>query len=230
MRYVFTVSKQRPWRLWAAAVLVAVIATGFAYHGLYPPVDATLSRSVQEARSPWLQPVSEFLYRFGLSPAYPVVALAGAGLLVISRGLKQGAVPALFLMLAAAARPAGTLIKEIVERPRPDELSVRFVEGASGYSFPSGHVFGTVLLVGFAWFLIMESVESYRARLAASVGAASFVLLMGLQRVYAGAHWPSDVAGAYLWGGIVLFVVVQLYLACSRRQLVPQLQKTDETG
>ena len=219
MRYVFKVSRQRPWRLWAAAVFVAVIVTGFAYNGLFPPMDPALSRSVQEARSPWLQPISEFLYRFGLSPAYPLAALAAAGLLVLTRGLKRGWVPGLFLMLAAAARPAGTIIKELVERPRPDDLSVRFVEGASGYSFPSGHVFGTVLLVGFAWFLVMESAQSFRVRLGASIAAGSFVLMMGLQRVYAGAHWPSDVAGAYLWGGIVLFLVVQLYLLCSRRQL-----------
>ncbi len=40
------------------------------------------------------------------------------------------------------------------------------------------------------------------------------IALMGLQRVYAGAHWPTDVLAAYLWGGVILFDIVQLYRFC----------------
>src|SRR5688572_642116 len=173
-----------PWKLWSIALVVAVIVTTLAYNGHYPPVDLAISRAVQDAKSPWLEPLSQTFYRFGLSPVYPV---AGLGLAAVV-ALRMGVMPALFLLLAVAGRPFGTVIKEIVERPRPSELSLQFVENASGYSFPSGHVFGTVLFVGFLWFLVYQSTASQSLRLAWTAGAGLFLLLMGLQRVYAGAH------------------------------------------
>ena len=46
------------------------------------------------------------------------------------------------------------------------------------------------------------------------VSSVLVIDLMGLQRVYAGAHWPTDVLVAYLWGGI-LFAVVQVCRFCA---------------
>ena len=202
-----------PWKLWSLALVVAVIVTTLASNGHYPPLDVTISRAVQEAKSPSLEPLSQSFYHFGASP----VSLTAALILSAMVGLRLGVTPAAFLLLSVCARPLGTLIKEIVERPRPSELSLQFVENASGYSFPSGHVFGTVLFIGFLWFLVYQSTASQALRLASTAGTGLFLLLMGLQRVYAGAHWPSDVLGAYLWGGLVLFLIVQLY---SRRWAV----------
>ena len=54
--------------------------------------------------------------------------------------------------------------------------------------------------------------------LVVQVGSAALILLMGLQRVYSGAHWPSDVLAAYLWGGVILFVLVKVYEFCGRCQ------------
>jgi len=37
------------------------------------------------------------------------------------------------------------------------------------------------------------------------------IALIGVSRVYLGAHWPSDVAGAYLGGGIWLSMMIAVY-------------------
>jgi membrane-associated phospholipid phosphatase len=58
----------------------------------------------------------------------------------------------------------------------------------------------------------MQVTESHGRRVMLTVAAGALVVLMGLQRVYAGAHWPSDVIGACLWGSLLLFVLVQFYL------------------
>ncbi|MDO8614325.1 MAG: hypothetical protein Q7T33_01135 [Dehalococcoidia bacterium] len=44
-----------------------------------------------------------------------------------------------------------------MERPRPSPFLVDVSERAGGFSFPSGHVLGAVLLWGFVYFASDES-------------------------------------------------------------------------
>jgi undecaprenyl-diphosphatase len=37
------------------------------------------------------------------------------------------------------------------------------------------------------------------------------ISVVGISRVYLGAHWPSDVVGAYLAGGIWLMLMIEVY-------------------
>jgi undecaprenyl-diphosphatase len=92
---------------------------------------------------------------------------------------------------------------------------------SSGFSFPSGHVMSAVLLWGFVVFA-SHAIQQRALRIGVQVFAAGMMVLMGLQRIYAGAHWPTDVLAAYLWGAIVLFAVAKLYEYVKARQLAPQ--------
>ncbi len=196
------------WKAWTAVLSLTLLATILVAHGLYPPTDILFSRELQSLHSTALQPLSTALYDFGMTPYYPLVALGAVAWLVWNRRYAASG----FVATAVASRALVILIKDFAERPRPTSAQLSFVEGASGFSFPSGHVFGTVLLVGAIWFVFMQVTHSHPRRWALTVAALSWVILMGLQRIYAGAHWASDVLGAYLWGGLLLFLLIQVYL------------------
>ena len=205
----------RQWCLWLAAVAAAAGLTALALFDVYPPGDLVLARSVQDVRLPGLGLLSEILYRVGLSPAFQLIALAIAALMVMRGHRLMG----LFMVLAVAARHLVFFLKELVERPRPSPLLVDVSEQANGFSFPSGHVLGTVLLAGFVYFAAKQLIASPRWRRWVQWSSLAVIALMGLQRVYTGAHWPSDVLAAYLWGGVILFVLVKAYELCRRYQL-----------
>ncbi|MGI8562108.1 MAG: phosphatase PAP2 family protein [Candidatus Dormibacter sp.] len=97
------------------------------------------------------------------------------------------------LALAALASLWDTLLKIAVQRPRPSANLVHVSQTSAGFSFPSGHA------VFFTWLAVMLVVGRGRSARALIWSAAVAVLLLAaMGRVWAGAHWPTDVVGGIL--------------------------------
>ncbi len=96
------------------------------------------------------------------------------------------------------------LVKMLVRSPRPlADLGVRVEEVRNTYGFPSGHVYGDVLVYGV---LAVTATAWVHPRLVVPVRAVciAIIVLSGPARIAVGAHWPSDTLGGYLWGGAAL--------------------------
>jgi len=206
-------SRLSPWSIWFLGLTAALVMTGLAIANLYIPGDTAISTSVQSVDFPGRPVASEVLYRGGLAPLFWLIAAAMAGLL-FWRGHRLAAG---FVAASAVVRLSAVLIKEIVERPRPSSLEVTVSEHAAGFSYPSSHVFATAVLLGFLIYLAQELIPDTRARIAVQATSLSLIVLMGVQRVYTGAHWPTDVLAAWLWGGVAVFALAQLYRYCAGR-------------
>lgn len=92
------------------------------------------------------------------------------------------------------------VLKEMVHRQRPDLL-----HQALGWSFPSGHATEIAASTGVLVLLTMSrlTLASLRAPLIAVEIAVA--VLVGCDRVFVGAHYPSDVMGGWLLGAAVVF-------------------------
>jgi undecaprenyl-diphosphatase len=106
-----------------------------------------------------------------------------------------------------------SLVKRIELVPRPDNAIVL----NNGYSFPSGHAVGIVVLGGvlayFAWSYWKNT--PIRAGIAGGYGLA--VGVVSFDRVYLNTHWFSDVLGSFLLGAFWLLSVILLYSWLERR-------------
>jgi undecaprenyl-diphosphatase len=118
--------------------------------------------------------------------------------------------------LATLTLPLGGFVNEFIgevivgrERPSPD-LVQRTVSDIHAKSFPSGHVMGAVLLYGLLFF-VARRFSSRRLRLAIQLPSVFIIAAVGFTRVWAGAHWPSDVLGAYAFGGVFLALLFAAY-------------------
>jgi len=112
------------------------------------------------------------------------------------------------VLLASAG--LNNLIKDIVRAPRPSAPAVRVVYtgGATGFSFPSGHTQNAMAFWG---------VLTRETRTRAIMRAALVVIpLVGLSRMYLGVHWPADVLGGILFGGLVVALYPSLASAGAR--------------
>jgi len=99
-----------------------------------------------------------------------------------------------------------TLMKAIADRARPFNLLLETkVIGwkAAGLSFPSGHTTQS-------FFIATVTINYFRLPLETAIVLYSIALLVGVTRVYLGAHYPRDVmAGAILgliWGAMGVII------------------------
>jgi undecaprenyl-diphosphatase len=70
----------------------------------------------------------------------------------------------------------------------------------TGYSFPSGHAMAATVFYGVLASLAVRKLRDWRWRVLAVILAALIVLLIGLSRIYFGAHYLSDVLAAMAEG------------------------------
>lgn len=114
------------------------------------------------------------------------------------------------LLIASSAIPltlfVGMLLKTLFERARP---LTEYVAGMrlQTYSFPSGHSSGSMITFGLlAYIAFMKLPAPWNT----VVASALMVLpvLIGISRVYLGAHFPSDVIAGWILGLAVLALVV----------------------
>jgi len=102
------------------------------------------------------------------------------------------------LMLGTqVARFAVPLLKEAIERPRPSPDLVGVSGAAADFSFPSGHSFSALLTFGLLFYLVTVHVRPAVPRAALQAACVWVIVATGLERVYVGHHWPSDVLGGF---------------------------------
>jgi undecaprenyl-diphosphatase len=95
----------------------------------------------------------------------------------------------------------GVVSKLIVQRARP--IVDDSVPHAQGYSFPSGHALNITLAASVMVFLLWPLLSSTGRRTAVAL-AVVVVVSVGLDRIFLGAHFPSDVVAGFILGlGIV---------------------------
>lgn len=117
----------------------------------------------------------------------------------------------LALTLAFTTVALAVLVEEIklgVARPRPPDQMFAEIN----MSFPSSHA--ALVAYFFGWLAVLSRRHTRPAiQSAAAVGLPLLIVLIGVSRVYVGAHWPSDVLAGFCLGLGTLWVVVGACLA-----------------
>jgi membrane-associated phospholipid phosphatase len=195
------------WMFWAmdslAAILLTIAAAKFAYF----PLDVELTNFVQAitgTRIGWAQIITQTasapysLLLFGITAvmAWRMAGWRAAGLALVS-----------FVGLLLAI----PLLKALVARPRPPATLVQVFGSPTDYSYPSGFALTYFALFGYLAVLASHRLTG-KARGGVLLACTVILLVGGWARVALGAHWPSDIYGAYLIGLVWTKVLVMVGL------------------
>ncbi len=116
-----------------------------------------------------------------------------------------------FVLIAGASEIVTTIIKVLIARPRPTAGTIVIYDPRKGFSFVSGHTLEYTLLFGFLGILALHSAQNHPRRYVWAGLAFLMPLVVGLGRIYSGAHWLTDVIGSYLLGTAILILTVCLF-------------------
>ncbi len=216
------------------AVLFAVATAGFvvmaafaAAHDTFP-ADLWLAHRLQDVDSRAFYHALRWTEAVGDLPLLPAFWLAAALAAAVYIGKWQG----LLVLATMLGRLANAVVKELVERPRPSGSLIEVsANQPSSFSFPSGHAEGAIALYGFIFFLASVYAPAGRLRVAIQALCLWVIVATGLERVYVGDHWPSDVLGGYYFGALFLAAIIWIERAAvARWRILPARGAAAEEG
>lgn len=98
------------------------------------------------------------------------------------------------------------ILKRIFIRPRPDYGMLTL----TGYSFPSGHSMASVAFYGYLAYLIHKSKIKHKKTY---IGILILIVtLIGISRIYLGAHYATDVIAGFMisLSYLLLFIIITM--------------------
>ena len=184
---------------WALGAVISYVVAGDAAR----VDDAVLAFFVRH-REPWLTTIMKGITSLGSSAVLiGVVAALGALWWVKRRSWRP------LLMLTGAYAGADVLfrvVKALTGRDRPPASQA--IGHFTGLAFPSGHATQAVAVWGMVAALVAVGSVRWSTKVTGWAVAVVVAGLVGVSRLYLGAHWLTDVLGGWALGAVWLAVLL----------------------
>jgi undecaprenyl-diphosphatase len=149
---------------------------------------------LRQLNSPQMTAAAQFLSLLGSE----VVLVAAAILLAVFVWQRRWGAALILVLVTGGAQVLNDILKSVFHRTRPVPLITGLI-AAQQFSFPSGHAMVSAAFYFYLTYLSWQLVRGWK-RIVLVTGLVLLVLLIGLSRMYLGAHYLSDVIAGYLVG------------------------------
>jgi undecaprenyl-diphosphatase len=194
----------------AVVLAVALVAVGWVLAKVVHDdgigrADAGVNRWLASERTGELNDVTIYTSESGGTLA--ITALAVVAVAVAAFVWRRWREPMLVAVAVAGEVGIFLLVTLVVDRDRPPVRQLD--EAPPTSSFPSGHTAATIALWGALAVLASERARSAAVRGLFLTLAVVLPLLVASSRLYRGMHFPTDVVGGALLGGLWLLATVR---------------------
>ena len=194
------------WLMLCVLTLFASIAAAVkaAQPGELPRFDATLAQSLHDNMPPSELQVIALLTHLGSAALIAPAAILVVLLLLRYRERRLATIWALAL---GGVLPINGGLKQLFQRVRPLHGHGFIIE--PGWSFPSGHAFGSMVFYGMLAYVLLRLLPPrfHRGMIAA---AAGLIGMVGSSRILLQVHYFSDVLAGYAGGAAWLLLCIGL--------------------
>ena len=142
---------------------------------------------------PKVAPLMKAATIFG-QPLNMGIIIALCGVVALWQGLKE---QVLFFSIVLVIIPLASVLKIWIHRARPATYTRTWMPS---HSFPSGHAYSSLLVLG--------TVAYVNWSLPLLAFALLVSLLIGVSRIFRGAHYPTDVLGGWFFASIAFYFAV----------------------
>jgi len=158
-------------------------------------VSTVFDHSIQSIFSSMVSPFNTKIFHlvtFLGSPIMDVIYLLLIMFFLYKKGHKESSLWLGFVLVSGNI--ISFLVKLTVHRQRPLDKIIP----ASGYSFPSGHVFGSTLVILALIMFVLPYIKSVSTKNILTGLLIIWVIIVAMSRVYLRGHFPTDVIGSIL--------------------------------
>lgn len=172
-------------------------------HNAITSLDMKLTNLLRWIPTSWYPAVSAFTW---LGSPSVIITLS---LLAALYAYRQAHTAVMYaFMCVPLAIGFNTILKNVFRRERPHTMYVADMFVRS-FSFPSGHAFSATVFYGLLAYLAFTYLPHTLNWLVAA-GLIVLVAMIGLSRVYLGAHFPSDVIAGWAFGSLCMVIIIKL--------------------
>lgn len=195
-----------PWSLILALAAFAVVLSMVARGDGTLWIDARATELIQRGDGSLFSALANVGNALGEGRYAGIVVAIPTVLTIIARRWRDLA----FLLVLVLFRGLGTLLKEMLDSPRPTADIAEVTERFDGLGFPSGHSMTSAVAVGGIAFLILRRNDSPTVRQVLALASLVWVALTAFARIWVGAHWLTDTIGGTVFGVVIVLVSANL--------------------
>ena len=112
------------------------------------------------------------------------------------------------------------LLKNIIQRPRPDDF--RLIS-ETGYSFPSGHSMVSMAFYGFLIYLCIKYLKNKKLKIILTTFLSILIIAIGISRIYLGVHYTSDVIAGFM----ISICYLIIYTSLVKKYIIEREEKNE---
>lgn len=174
--------------------LFAVLAAGVMNRSAWVQAIDNVTAKVAAG---FVRPINTAIFKVIGFLGSPATVIGLTLILCVFLWFKRGGVISLWVAgLQLGGSALAEIIKKVVARPRPTHQLIP----DTGFSFPSGHTFCTLILVMTILMLVLPYIEDQEVQLVVVIAGVFWIGLVAASRVYFRDHFGTDVLASVLFG------------------------------